>query len=182
MLLEFTPQRDAMKTALQKLKRLLFAPLVWLTAAVFLIEEAIWDWAARLMARLGALRAVHTVERHIAALRPRWAFFAFLLPSLTLIPAKIIGLHAIVTGHLMLGSAVFLIAKVTGMALFARIFNLTRPALMTLPWFARFYAWVMYYRNRIHAYLDNWQAYQRIKRRIRTLLANLKTGLRNFVS
>lgn len=171
-----------MEPALQKLKRLLFAPFVWLAAVVFLIEEAIWDWTAKLMARLGAVRAVHAIERRIAALRPRWAFFAFLLPSLTLIPAKLLGLHAIATGHWIIGSAIFLVAKVAGMALFARIFNLTRPALMTLPWFARFYAWVMYYRNRIHAYLDNWQTYQLIKRRIRALLANLKSGLRNLVS
>jgi hypothetical protein len=170
------------KSALQKLKRLLFAPFIWLAAVVFLIEEAIWDWTARLMARLGAVRAVHAIEQHIASLRPRWAFFAFLLPSVTLIPAKLIGLHAIAAGHWIIGSAIFLVAKIVGMALFARIFNLTRPALMTLPWFARFYAWIMYYRNRIHAFLDNWQAYQFIKQRLRAVADNIKTGWRNFVS
>ena len=170
-----------MKPALQKLKRLLFAPFIWLAAAVFLIEEFIWDWTAKLMARLGAVRAVHAVERHIAGLRPRWAFFAFLLPSAILIPAKLFGLHAIASGHWIIGSAIFIFAKVTGMALFARIFNLTRPALMTLPWFARFYAWVMYYRNRIHAFLDNWQAYQLIKRRIVTLVQTLQSWGQNII-
>ena len=166
-----------MKPLLQKLKHLLLGPLVWLAAAIFLIEEAIWDWTAALMARLGAVRAIHAIERHIASLRPRWAFFAFLLPSITIIPAKFFGLLAISTGHWLLGSAIFLLAKVVGVALFSRIFNLTRPALMQLDWFARFYAWVMHYRNRIHAYLDQWQAYQRVKQRLHSMAAAIKAKL-----
>lgn len=165
-----------MKSAPQKLKRLL-APFVWLAAVIFLIEEAIWDWTATAMARLGAVHAVHAVERRIAALRPRWAFFAFILPSTILVPAKLFGLHAIATGHWLLGSAIFVIAKVAGFALFSRIFNLTRPALLQLGWFARFYAWVMYYRNHIHAYLDQWQAYQDIKQRLSFMVATFKTRL-----
>jgi hypothetical protein len=108
-------------------------------------------------------------------LLPRWALVAFLLPSLILIPAKLIGLHAIADGHLFIGSGVFILAKLLGMALFSRIFNLTRPALMQLAWFARLYEFVMHYRNRIHAYLDNWAAYQRIKLRIKALADRIKS-------
>ncbi len=167
-----------MKLTLQKLKRVVTAPFVWLAAAIFLVEEFIWDWTAAAMARIGAVRLVHAVEKRIAALRPRWAFFAFMLPSTILIPAKLIGLHAIGTGHWLLGGAVFLIAKVAGVALFSRIFNLTRPALMTLTWFARFYAWVMHYRNRIHAYLDRWEAYQLVKQRIVAMVNAVKNWFR----
>jgi len=149
-----------------KLKRRLLVPFMWLAAAVFLVEEFVWDWSAAMMARLGAVRAVHAVERRIASLRPRWAFFAFLLPSTILVPAKLFGLHAIAAGHWLIGSTIFIIAKFIGVALFSRIFNLTRPALMQIAWFARFYAWVMQYRNRIHAYLEHWQAYQHIKQRL----------------
>ena len=56
-----------------KIKRLLLVPLTWFVAVVFLIEEAIWDWTARLMAKLGAVRLVHVIEKRIAALVPRWA-------------------------------------------------------------------------------------------------------------
>jgi hypothetical protein len=160
---------------LKELKRLLLIPLTWFTAVIFLIEEAIWDWTAKIMARLGATRLVHAIEARITALPPRWALVAFLLPSLILIPAKLIGLHAIASGHWLLGSTVFIIAKLLGMALFSRIFNLTRPALMQLVWFARLYAFIMFYRNRIHAYLDDWPAYQRIKLRIKMLVTTIKS-------
>lgn len=160
-----------------ELRRKLLAPLVWLAAAIFLVEEFIWDWTGRMMARLGALRAVHAVERRIAALPPRWALPAFILPSLIIIPAKLIGVEALSSGHWLAGSATFLVAKLLGFGLFSRIFSLTRPALMQLAWFAGMYAWVMRYRNRIHAYLDNWAAYQRIKRRLRALLTRVRAGL-----
>lgn len=174
--------RDHMKPALQKMRHLLLAPFMWLAATVFLIEEIIWDWTAAIMARLGAVRAVHAIERRIVALRPYWAFFAFLLPSAILIPAKLFGLHAIAAGHWLLGSVIFIIAKVVGLALFSRIFNLTRPALMQLNWFARFYAWVMHYRNRIHAYLDSWQAYQHIRQRLIFMAATFKDKLATMIN
>jgi hypothetical protein len=158
----------------QKLRHLLLVPFTWLAAIVFLIEEAIWDWTAKLMARLGALRFVHAIEQRIAALPPRWALFTFLLPSLILVPAKLVGLHAMAAGHWLIGGSIFVLAKFAGMALFSRIFNLTRPALLQLGWFARLYAKVMYYRNRIHDYLDHWQAYQLVKQRIRTLASAVK--------
>jgi len=159
---------------IKKIKRLLLTPLIWLAALAFLVEEFIWDVTARFMAQLGALRAIHAIEKHIAALPPRWAVFAFLLPSSILIPAKLIGLHAIANGHLMLGSITFVLAKISGMALFSRIFNLTRAALLQVLWFARLYDRVMFYRNRIHAYLDNWPAYQQAKRTLTALKLMMK--------
>jgi hypothetical protein len=36
----------------------------------------------------------------------------------------------------------------------------------------------MHYRNLIHAYLDNWPAYQRIKLRIKTLVASIKSAFK----
>lgn len=152
----------------KRIKRILLTPLIWLAALVFLVEEFIWDLTARFMARLGAIGAIHAIEKHIAALPSRWAVFAFLLPSSILIPAKLIGLHAIANGHWLIGSITFILAKIAGMALFSRIFNLTRPALLQVNWFSKLYEWIMFYRNRIHEYLDNWPAYQRAKR---TLLA-----------
>lgn len=159
---------------MKKIKRMLLIPLLWLAAALFLIEEFIWDSTAKFMARLGALSAVHAIEKRIAAFPPRWAILAFLLPSGILIPAKLIGLHAISQGHWLLGSLTFVVAKIAGMAFFSRIFNLTRPALLQINWFARLYNWVMVYRNRIHAYLQNWAAYQQIKRLLITALHMIK--------
>jgi hypothetical protein len=156
------------------IKRLLLTPLIWLAALFFLLEEFIWDSTARFMARLGALRAIHAIEIRIAKLPSRWSVLAFFLPSAILIPAKLIGLHAIAQGHWLIGSMTFILAKIAGMALFSRIFNLTRPALLQIDWFSRLYERVMFYRNRIHAFLDTWAPYQRAKRTLATILYMIK--------
>ena len=144
----------------------------------FLIEEFIWDQTEQLMARLGTLSLIHAIERHIAALPTRWAMFVFLLPSLILIPAKFIGLHALASGHWLLGTAIFVGAKLLGMALFSRIFNLTRPALMQVRWFAWLYNKVMLHLNLIHAYLNQWLAYQLFKQTIKSLISRVKAIMR----
>ncbi len=159
---------------MKKLKRLLLTPFIWLAALVFLIEEFIWDSTAKLMARLGAIRIIHAIEKRIEAFPPRWAVLAFLLPSSILIPAKLIGLHAIAQGHWFIGSMTFVLAKIAGMALFSRIFNLTRPALLQISWFAKLYKLIMFYRNQIHTYLGNWEAYQQTKRALKSALFMLK--------
>ena len=156
------------------MKRILLTPFIWLAATLFLIEEFIWDTTAKLMARLGAIQLIHSLERRIVALSPRLAVIAFLLPVCTVIPAKLIGLYAIEHQHWLTGACVFLTAKLIGVALFSRVFNLTRPALLQITWFARLYGKTMFYRNRIHAYLDQWAAYQQFRQRIRTLFVDVK--------
>lgn len=157
---------------------LITKPFAWLLAILFLVEETIWDWTAARMVRLSALRSIRAIERRISARPPKLALFAFLLPSIILIPAKLIGLHAMAAGHVFIGAIVFLLAKFVGMALFSRIFNLTRPALMQIPRFAAIYEVVMRYRNRIHAYLDGWVAYQRVKQVLRDLKVRLACQIR----
>lgn len=149
------------------LKRLFIRPFVWLAAAIFLAEELLWDVTAWLMSYLRVFRVVAWVENWMSSLSPKVALLAFCLPSLVLIPAKLFALSALAHGHVWYGASILLAAKVMGMALFSRIFRITKPALMTLPQFVRLHDWVMGYRNRIHAYIQNLRAFQVAKAAIR---------------
>ena len=53
-----------------------------------------------------------------------------------LLPIKLLALRAIGHGHVVLGMAVIVLAKVLGTAVVARLFTLTQPALLQLRWFA----------------------------------------------
>jgi hypothetical protein len=67
----------------------------------------------------------------------------FLLPTLLLLPVKLLALWLIGHGKVLGGTLVILTAKVVGTAIVARLFNLTRDTLMQLAWFARLYTrWV----------------------------------------
>jgi hypothetical protein len=128
-----------MKRLLTLLKRT-FGVLV---ALVVLFEEWGWEPLQRLMARIARLPVLRHLEALIARL-PSWAALAVLaLPSLLLIPAKLGALWLIASGKKTLGLAFIVMAKVLGTAIVARLFALTRPALMRMPWFAALYGrWV----------------------------------------
>ena len=130
-----------MRWLLQRLK----AVAGWLLALVVLFEEWGWEPLQRALGRLAKLTLVGALERWIAALPPRAALAVFLLPSLLLLPVKLVALWLIGAGHALLGAATVIAAKLVGTALVARLFVLTRPALMQMAWFAavhgRWVAW-----------------------------------------
>ena len=109
-------------------------------ALLILFEE--WGWAPllRLMARIGTLPVIHHLEAYVSRLPPYAALALFLLPTLLLLPVKLLALWLIGMGRAGLGLAVIVGAKLVGTAIVARLFALTQPALMQLPWFARLYA------------------------------------------
>jgi hypothetical protein len=128
-----------MRWLLQRLK----AAASWLLALVVLFEEWGWEPLQRALGRLARLPLIGALERWIGALPPRVALAVFLLPSLLLLPVKLAALWLIGQGHAVLGAATVVAAKLVGTALVARLFSLTRPALMQLAWFAAAYTrWV----------------------------------------
>jgi len=76
-------------------------------------------------------------------------------------------------GRAMLGLALIVLAKVIGTGLVARLFMLTRPQLMRLPWFARVYTrWVGWKDGvmaRVRASLP-WRLARSLRRRWRIAL------------
>lgn len=143
-------------------------------AAIWVVfEEWIWNSLTAAMAWLGRLPPVRWLERRIARLPPYAAMTVFLVPVALLLPAKIFGLWLIGTGHVKTGIGVFVGAKVAGTAVAARLFTLTRPQLLTVAWFRRFYAWFTGWRDRLHAWLRSLRVWQRAKavaRRVRLAL------------
>jgi hypothetical protein len=128
-----------MRWLLQRLK----TAAGWLLALVVLFEEWGWEPLQRALGRLAKLPLIGALERWIGTLPPRAAMAVFVLPSLLLLPVKVLALWLIGSGHALLGAATVIAAKLVGTALVARLFTLTRPALMQLAWFAAVYTlWV----------------------------------------
>ncbi len=125
------------------LKALLNATVVPLVALLLVFEEWGWEPLARVMDRLARLPVWSQLEQWIRRLPPYAAMAVFFVPMLTLLPIKLLAVYWIGQGHALLGLLVILAAKLLGTAVVARLFHLTQPALMQLPWFARLYArWV----------------------------------------
>lgn len=114
-------------------------------ALVIVFEEWGWEPLQRVAAAVARLPPLAWLERRIARLSPVASLVVFVLPSLALLPVKLAALWLIGNGHAGLGLVLVLLAKLVGTAVLARLFALTRPALMRMPWFARLYArWTAY--------------------------------------
>ena len=110
-----------------------------LVALVLIFEEWGWRPLSAFVARLARFRLWAMTELWIAGLPPHGALIALGVPSGILIPAKLLGVYLLATGHFITAAIVIIAAKFASTALIARIFLLTKPALMQIPWFAYAY-------------------------------------------
>ena len=157
---------------LNLLKKIVRAVLLAPVLLVLLFEE--WGWVplARAFAALGQLPWWAALERFITRLPPWAALIAFVVPGLVLIPVKLLALALFARGHFAMGLFLVITAKVIGTAIAARLFQLTHPALMRMPWFARLYrpwkVWKDRLLNRVRA-SRAWQLARRLKRYVKAL-------------
>lgn len=131
-----------------KWRHRLFAPLVQLAALVLLVEAWTWKVGSRAAARMGAWPPLRWLEGRIRLLPPWAALAAFVLPGLLLLPVKLLALLAIAHGHALSGILGFIVAKLGGAAVVARIYVLTLPTLLTLAWFARWHSGFLLLKDR----------------------------------
>lgn len=131
----------------------------WLVlATVFLIEAWFWDIVQPVVRRLVdalPLERLKALLRNLVAYLPAWAvLFVMGLPAVVLLPVKIVGLWLFATGHFLAGAALFVVAKSVGFVLVVFLFELCRPKLLGMAWFAQVYAWFVAARVWAHAQLD----------------------------
>lgn len=155
-----------MKT-LKRLLRKVFYPLI---AGLLFFEE--WGWAplAAVFARLARLPLWAWLEQKISHLPPTGALLVFGVPMLALLPIKLLALFLFGKGQATLGLVLLFSAKVGGTAVIARLFQLTEPALMRLPWFARWYPRWKTWKDELLAEVRRsaaWRTGRQLKRRAR---------------
>ncbi len=150
-----------------RLRRALDTLLGVLLLPVILFEEWGWEALLALAERIARVLRLQALERRIAALPPYGALAMLLLPSLLLVPVKLLGVWLLVRGQVLASLVLVIVGKVAGTALLARLFTLMQPQLMRIGWFARGYARWTAWKNRWLAWLratPPWQAARRWRR------------------
>lgn len=132
--------------------RPLLVSVLNVTAALILLFEE-WGWRplAAALGWLARFRLVRRLELWIAGLPPYGALIAFALPATLLFPLKLVALWLLANGLVVAAGALFVGAKIASTALVARLFMLTKPALMQIGWFARAYNWLMPWKEALFA-------------------------------
>jgi len=161
-------------------RRLLRGVLGIVAALWILFEEWIWQRLLAAMRWLGRLPVLRAVEARIARLRPAAAIALFCVPWLLLLPVKAFAFWLIASGRTSLGVLVFVLAKVLGTAVLARVFALTRPALLTVGWFRRLHDWFLVWKGRLFAYVRSLGAVRWAKAFARRVRVALRARLRRW--
>lgn len=139
-------------------------------ALVVLFEEWGWRQLQDLLAGLQRFALWAALERWVARLPPYGALAAFSVPAAMLLPFKFLALYLLAGSHVLSAALVFITAKVAGTALVARIFVLTKPALMQIGWFASAYEKFVLWKDTLFAKIRasyTWRYGRMIKSRVR---------------
>jgi hypothetical protein len=111
----------------------------FLVALLILFEEWGWEPLQAGIARLARALKLDRLERLIARLPPYVALVVTFAPVLLAVPVKLVAVWLISRGQALTGLALIVGVKLIGTAVLAHLFALTRPTLMQLTWFARWY-------------------------------------------
>lgn len=162
--------REVLRTLWELAREPMITALNVIAALIVLFEEWGWRPLSELLARLARFAPVAVVERAIAGLPPYGALFAIALPTTLLLPLKFVSVWLLANGHYVTATLLFVGAKIASTALIARVFLLTKPALMQIAWFARAYGWFVPWRDALFAEIRAswvWRYGRMVKTRVR---------------
>ncbi len=152
------------------LRPVLMTALQVVAALIVLFEEWGWKPLSDALAWLARFRVVARLEGVISRLPPYPSLFVFALPTVFLFPLKLVAMWLLAQGKVMTATGLFAAAKVASTALVARLFMLTRPALLQIGWFARAYHRFMPWKDRLFAQIRAswvWRYGRMVKTRVR---------------
>lgn len=170
--------RELLRTAWRIARGPLIAALNIVAALIVLFEEWGWRPLSDFLARLAKYAPVAAVERWIATLPPYAALVTIALPTTLLLPLKFVAVWLLANEHFASATLLFFGAKVASTALIARIFILTKPALMRIGWFASIYNWFVPWKDALFDQIRTswvWRYGRMLKTRIKLSVARAWT-------
>jgi hypothetical protein len=160
--------------------RRLLRPLWVVIAVLFLVEAWLWRRLSALLGRAVAAIGLPRLKARLAArierLPPPAALLLFVVPALSLLPVKLLGLWMLAHGHWLVAVATLLLAKLAGVGVTAFIFQATRPRLLRMRWFRWVHGRVQVVLAWAHRQIDPMKA--RVRAWSRAVIAPVLARLR----
>ena len=130
---------------------------------------------------LSSLQLVKRLERAIGSMPPYLLLVLLVVPFGFAEIAKVYALIMMGEGHFKGGMTMFIMAYVVSILVCERTFHAGKSQLLTIPWFATLYNWVMMIRDHILAWFRTtriWAKGAELRRTIRLATHRLKDRLR----
>src|SRR5665213_1125281 len=135
--------------------RRLLQPIWVLLAVIFLIEAWLWDHLEPIVAAVVALFPLrsfkHWLAERVDTLSPAMTLLVFIVPVIPLFPLKLIGLWLLTHGYWISAILTIIFAKLVGVGVAAFVFDVTRPKLLEMGWFAKLYEFILALRAKANA-------------------------------
>lgn len=150
-------------------------PFVLIATVILLFEEFVWKELSAFMAMIGQLPIFRQIEAWMASLGKWGSLALFLAPGAALFPVKLFAVWLLGNHHAYLGAATFVLAKIVGTALFARIYAITEPKITR-------FGWVCWIRDRVSkalAWAHGWIHKQAFYLRARAFVTEFREKIRN---
>ena len=145
-------------------------------AIVLIVEEWLWDLLTVTGQYLGQWLRLNHLEYWISQTSANLALLILLVPILLVTPINLTALWLLMNGLLLQGLLLEIVAKLLGTLLIARVFNLTKPQLLSFAWFAWIYHTITTALRWAHAKIVELPIYQLSKR----LKAELREKIVSF--
>ena len=94
-----------------------------------------------------------TLRRRIEELGPYQSLALLAVPFCLVEPLKLVAVAIAGTGHWITGSITIVCAYAASLLVVERLFKIVKPKLLTLPWFARLWNWLLALRGRALGWL-----------------------------
>ena len=157
-------------TVRQILRHIARAILLTVAILYFLIDLIFLSVVRPLRRRLMGLEWVRRLRERVSTLNRYAALLLLLVPWLILEPIKPIGFLLFARKHHLAATLLIVGSEVVKLTLFEQLFDMTKPKLMTLPWFAWCYS---RWRAAIE-YLRSLPIWRRMLTRYRTLRTRVR--------
>ncbi len=161
-------------------RRLARLPAELLVGLYFTLDAIIGPLFRPIMRLLSRLHIIRQLEAAIAALPPYVLLVLLVVPFAVAELAKAYAVILMGSGHILTGAVVFVSAYVVSILVCERIFHAGRAQLMTIGWFARGFAWVMGYKERLLAWFRTTEVYRLatdVREQARISLRRMRTRL-----
>ena len=160
----------------QRLKYVLELVLVPIAAAIVFLEQTLIRYLNMMMVAFARLPLIARLEAFLVRLPPWAAVLVFAAPSILILPVKLAAFWLAMHRHFVLAFVAVALGKVLATAVVARLYQILRPTLMSLRWFAwadrKFFQW----RDWAYGFVRNlpaWRKAAEMIERMRVRLADL---------
>ncbi len=158
--------------------------LAEIVVALYVIADSVVSLlCSPVMRFLSGLQIVQRLERAISALPAYVILMLMVGPFIVAEFAKIFALFWMSEGHLRSGMTILISAYVVSIFGCERILHAGKPKLMTIPWFAACYNWVMALRDQVFAWFRRttvWRTAMEVRDRGQALMQRSLDRLRAF--